>query len=113
MMPTAALLVGCRSLRREILMVPMLPPVPFGVCGPSRDAKYEAAGMSSANMQQLDIIASSMTEIGTAPCSASAPCYKVAMQLNNLSLAGAATPDTDTDLVWSTQWFVPSTSDTH
>jgi hypothetical protein len=33
------------------------------------------------------------------------------MQLNNLSLAGPATPDTNTDLVWLTQWFVPSFSD--
>ncbi len=86
---------------------------PFnGVADPSGDGKYEAAGMSSANMPQLDIIGSSVAKVTTDPCSA-APCYKVVMQLNNLSLAGAATPDTDIDLVWLTQWFVPSTSDAH
>jgi len=85
---------------------------PFnGVFDPSGDAKFEAGGMSSANMPQLDIIASSITEVGTAPCSSAAPCYKVVMQLNNLSLAGALAPDTDTDLVWLTQWFVPSLTD--
>jgi hypothetical protein len=82
-----------------------------GVSDPSGDAKYEAGGLSSANMPQLDIIASNVSLVTTAPCSAGAPCYKVVMQLNNLSLAGALTPDTDTDLVWLTQWFVPSTSD--
>jgi hypothetical protein len=33
------------------------------------------------------------------------------MQLNNLSLAPTTVQDPDTDLVWHTQWFVPSTSD--
>jgi len=33
------------------------------------------------------------------------------MQLNNLSLSPTVAQDPDTDLVWSTQWFVPSTSD--
>jgi hypothetical protein len=82
-----------------------------GVSDPSGDAKYEAGGMSSLNMPQLDILSSSVSLVGTPPCSAAAPCYQVTMQLNNLSLAGALTPDTDTDLVWLTQWFVPSTSD--
>ncbi len=87
---------------------------PFnGVTDPSGDAKYEAAGMSSVNMPQLDIIASNVSLVtsASAPCSDAAGCYKVVMQLNNLSLAGPATPDTDTDLVWLTQWFVPSLTD--
>jgi hypothetical protein len=85
---------------------------PFnGVFDPSGDGKYEAGGLSSANMPQLDILASSVSIATTAPCSVGAPCYLVKMQLNNLSLDGAAAPDTDTDLVWHTQWFVPSTSD--
>jgi hypothetical protein len=33
------------------------------------------------------------------------------MQLNNLSLAPTIAQDPDTDLVWSTMWFVPSTTD--
>jgi len=85
---------------------------PFnGVLDQAGDGKYEAAGLSSPNMPQLDIIGSSVTKVTTNPCSVAAPCYKVVMQLNNLSLAGAMAPDTDTDLVWLTQWLVPSTSD--
>jgi hypothetical protein len=85
---------------------------PFnGVSDPSGDANYEAGGQSSASMPQLDIVASNVSLVTTAPCSTDAPCYKVVMQLNNLSLAAPATPDTDTDLVWLTQWFVPSLSD--
>src|SRR5438309_4449142 len=59
-------------------------------------------------MPQLDILASS---VKAAPCSDAAPCYKVFMQLNNLSLAPTIAQDPDIDLVWQTQWFVPSTSD--
>jgi hypothetical protein len=85
---------------------------PFnGVTDPSGDGKYEAAGLTSANMPQLDIIASNVALVTSAPCSVASSCYKVVMQLKNLSLARPATPDTDTDLVWLTQWFVPSLSD--
>jgi hypothetical protein len=62
-------------------------------------------------MPQLDILASNVTKVTTTPCSVAAPCYKVFMQLNNLSLAPTPTQDPDVDLVWQTQWFVPSTSD--
>ena len=85
---------------------------PFnGVSDPSGDGKYEVNGISSANMPQLDITCSSVTKITTAPCSVGAPCYQVVMQLNNLSLAPTLTQDPDTDLVWLTQWLVPSTTD--
>ncbi len=85
---------------------------PFnGVFDPAGDGKYEVLGISSANMPQLDILASSVSKVTTAPCSAIAPCYKVFMQVNNLSLAPTTALDPDIDLVWSTQWFVPSTSD--
>jgi hypothetical protein len=84
---------------------------PFnGVSDPSGDGKYEVNGSSSASMPQLDILSSSITKVTAAPCSAADPCYRLAMQLNNLSLAPAA-QDPDPDLVWHTQWFVPSTSD--
>ena len=33
------------------------------------------------------------------------------MQLNDLSLAPTPDQDPDVDLVWSTQWFVPSSTD--
>jgi hypothetical protein len=85
---------------------------PFnGVLDPAGDGKYEVSGISSANMPQLDILSSSVTEVTSAPCSVAAPCYKVFMQLNNLSLAPTTAQDPDPDLVWQTQWFVPSTTD--
>jgi hypothetical protein len=85
---------------------------PFnGVLDQSGDGKYEVSGISSANMPQLDILSSNIAEVTSAPCSILAPCYKVFMQLNNLSLAPTTAQDPDIDLVWQTQWFVPSTSD--
>lgn len=75
------------------------------------DGKFEANGMSSANIPQLDILQSSTTKVTTTPCSPAAPCYKIVMQLNNLSLAPSVAQDPDTTLVWLTQWFVPSTTD--
>jgi len=84
---------------------------PFnGVLDPTGDGKYEVAGISSANMPQLDILASSVSEVTTVPCSVAAPCYKFVTQINDLSLAPTTTQDPDIDLVWSTQWFVPSTT---
>ena len=62
-------------------------------------------------MPQLDILDSSITKVTTAPCSGAEPCYKVMMQLNDLSLAPTTAQDPDIDLVWSTQWLVPSTTD--
>src|SRR5437016_12073591 len=62
-------------------------------------------------MPQLDILSSSVTLVNSAPCSLAAPCYKIVMQMNNLSLAPTTAQDPDTDLVWLTQWFVPSKSD--
>jgi hypothetical protein len=85
---------------------------PFnGVLDSTGDGKYEASGVSSANMPQLDILNSNITKVTTAPCSVAAPCYRVFMQLNDLSLAPTTAQDPDVDLVWNTQWFVPSTSD--
>ena len=81
------------------------------VTDPAGDGKYEANGTSSANMPQLDILSSSVTLVNGAPCSLAAPCYKIVMQLNDLSLAPTIAQDPDTDLVWLTQWFVPSTAD--
>jgi hypothetical protein len=85
---------------------------PFnGVLDPMGDGKYEVSGISSANMPQLDILSSNVTKVTSSPCSVAAPCYKVFMQLNNLSLAPTTAQDPDPDLVWQTQWFVPSTTD--
>ena len=85
---------------------------PFnGVSDPEGDGKYEVAGISSASMPQLDILSSTIAKETGAPCSATEPCYKIAMQLKDLSLAPTTAQDPDPDLVWLTQWFVPSTSD--
>jgi hypothetical protein len=86
---------------------------PFnGVSDPSGDAKYQVLGTSNeANMPQLDILASGVALTTSAPCFAAAPCYQVTMRLNNLSLAPTLAQDPNPDLVWLTQWFVPSTSD--
>jgi hypothetical protein len=85
---------------------------PFNaVSDPSGDGKYEVNGVSSASMPQLDITNSSVRLLTTAPCSAAAPCYQVVMKLKNLSLSPTITQDPDLDLVWLTQWFVPSTTD--
>ncbi len=87
--------------------------VPFNAMSdPNDDGKYEVNGTSSANMPQLDILNSSVTKVTTPPCSAVAPCYKVVMQLSDLtSLAPTPAQDPDIDLVWLTQWFVPSSTD--
>jgi hypothetical protein len=85
---------------------------PFNtVSDPPGDGRYETNGVVSDNMPQLDIIGSSMRQITSPPCSVGSPCYEVTMQINNLSLAPTIAQDPDTDLVWLTQWFVPSTSD--
>jgi len=81
------------------------------VSDPTGDGKYEVNGLSSANMPQLDITQSNVRQLTSAPCSNAAPCYQVVMKLNNLSLAPTTTQDPDLDLVWLTQWFVPSTTD--
>ncbi|MBV9010117.1 MAG: hypothetical protein JO354_13285 [Verrucomicrobia bacterium] len=87
---------------------------PFNsVTDPSGDALYQQSGVTSANMPQLDITESNVSIATSSPCSTAAPCYRVEMRLNNLSLAPTTTSDPDTDLVWSTQWLVPSSSDTH
>ena len=78
---------------------------------PTGDGKYQQSGISSANMPQLDITGSNITIATTAPCSVVAPCYRVEMRINNLSLAPSITQDPDIDLVWSTQWLVQSSSD--
>jgi hypothetical protein len=85
---------------------------PFNaVSDPSGDGQYEVNGLSNANMPQLDITNSRVSLVTAAPCSTAAPCYQVVMKLKNLSFAPTITQDPDLDLVWLTQWFVPSTTD--
>ncbi|HKP93568.1 MAG TPA: hypothetical protein VJS88_06700, partial [Chthoniobacterales bacterium] len=90
--------------------VPGLSPL-NAVSDPAGDGKYEVNGISSASMPQLDILSSTVSKVTAAPCSTAEPCYKITMELNDLSLAPTTAQDPDPDLVWLTQWFVPSTSD--
>ena len=81
---------------------------------PDGDGRYEASGSVSSNIANLDILASSMTSIPTGPTCPSPPpgfpsgCYHVTMTMKNLSLTLPPAPDSDTDLVWLTQWLVPA-----
>jgi hypothetical protein len=84
--------------------------VQFGsVSDPPGDATYDALGVSSASMPNLDIVSSKMSYPKVSTCHpAGTPCVRVAMTLANLSTAAPAPPDTDRDLVWLTQWLVPA-----
>lgn len=86
---------------------------PFNsVSDPAGDGRYESNGTVSDNIPQLDIVGSSIREFTNAPCSADKPCYEVTMQVSDLTnIAPNTQQDPDTDLVWLTQWLVPSTSD--
>ena len=79
------------------------------VTDPGGDATYDAVGQSSASMPNLDILASSLSEPPASSCHpASAACVRVTTKVANLSTAAPAAPDTDTDLVWLTQWLSPA-----
>lgn len=80
-----------------------------GVSDPSGDATYDAAGVTSASMPNLDIVSSSIAKPKASDCHAGGQaCYRVTMTLSNLSLAAPAAPDTDSVLIWQTQWLVPA-----
>jgi hypothetical protein len=79
---------------------------------PAGDGLYEAGGVSSANMPQLDIVRSRLVAPAPADCHpAGTPCLRARLTLNDLSLTPPAPPDTDTDAVWLTQWLVPAAAD--
>jgi hypothetical protein len=86
------------------------PAAPVGsTTDPAGDATYDALGSVSASMPNLDILSSSVAWPGAAACHpAGTPCVRVTMKLANLSLAAPVAPDADTDVVWLTQWLVPS-----
>ncbi|MDQ6860943.1 MAG: dockerin type I domain-containing protein [Verrucomicrobiota bacterium] len=92
------------------LSIPGLTPF-NAVSDPPGDGKFEQNGVSSANIPQLDVVQSNITKVTTAPCSPAAPCYRVEMRLNNLTLPPTTAQDPDTTLIWNTQWLVPSTTD--
>jgi hypothetical protein len=90
--------------------IPGLTPFNFAT-DPLGDGKWEAGGVISQNMPQLDILRSNVAKVTTSPCSTLAPCYRFRMEISNLSLAPTTAQDPDPDLVWLTQWFVPSPAD--
>jgi hypothetical protein len=76
------------------------------VTDPAGDATFDADGNTSANQPNLDILASSVSMPDPQH-------YRITMKVADLtSLAPApATGNTDTDLVWLTQWLAPSSTD--
>ena len=75
----------------------------------AKDATYDAAGQTSANMPNLDILSSKVSWPSTSSCHpAGTPCLRVQTKISNLSTAAPVSPDTDTDIVWLTQWMVPA-----
>jgi hypothetical protein len=71
-----------------------------------------------ANIPNLDITGSSVAKVpagasatSACPSTAASGCYRIEMNINNMSLNAPPFPDTDRDLVWLTQWLVPSTTD--
>jgi hypothetical protein len=79
------------------------------VSDPPGDGTYDAGGLSSPNMPNLDIVGSTLTAPPTTSCHpAGQACYRITMTLNNLSLAAPAAPDSDSVLIWQTQWLLPA-----
>lgn len=73
------------------------------------DGVLEAAGVTSPNSPNLDILTSLFSRPTPSACHpAGTPCYRIKLIVSNLSLAPPAAPNTDTDLVWLTQWLVPA-----
>jgi hypothetical protein len=74
---------------------------------PAGDGKRETDGISGPNNPSLDILQSSMSKPDPANCHpAGAPCYRVKMTVNNLTIPTVPAPDAFA--VWLTQWLVPA-----
>jgi hypothetical protein len=75
------------------------------------DATYDALGSSTASMPNLDILSSGITRPPLSSCHpAGTACLRVTMTVANMSTTAPPAPDTDTDLVWQTQWLVPASA---
>lgn len=75
-----------------------------GVTAVACNATLDAAGTSSANFPNLDLISASMSQPDPLH-------YEVRMQVANLTDLSPSAADGGPDLVWLTQWHVPSTTD--
>jgi hypothetical protein len=85
-----------------------------GVTDPSGDARYEAGSVVSASAPHLDITGSSISRPPASQCHPTGTaCYRVSMSISNLDVAGGspAAEDSDTNLVWLTQWLTQSATD--
>lgn len=81
------------------------PAAPVGsVTDPSGDATFDNLGTRSPNLPNLDILGSQMT----APDSSH---YRITMKVANLTSLAPSNLAGGPDLVWLTQWHVPSTTD--
>ncbi|MDQ2742365.1 MAG: hypothetical protein M3Z66_08725, partial [Chloroflexota bacterium] len=76
------------------------------VTDPAGDATFDSAGVSSSNLPNLDILGSSISM-------PDATHYKITMKLADLTSLTPSPQAGGTDLVWLTQWHVPSGSDPH
>jgi hypothetical protein len=75
------------------------------------DATYDAAGVSSPSMPNLDITSSQVSWPGASGCHPTgAACLRVTMKVANLSTAAPLSPDADPVIVWLTQWLVPASA---
>lgn len=74
------------------------------VTDPSGDATFDNVGTSSTNQSNLDILGSSMSMPDTSH-------YRITMKVADLTRLAPAVPAEGTDLVWLTQWLVPSQTD--
>jgi hypothetical protein len=81
----------------------------------SADATFDANGVVSATIPNLDITGSSLSQPTPASCAGGIACYRVVMSINSLAslLPPTTTADTDTVIAWLTTWMEPSSSDTH
>jgi hypothetical protein len=79
------------------------------VTDPAGDGLRELDSMASANIPNLDILTSTFSKPTPAACHpVGVPCYRVQMQLSNLTLAAPAAVAPDVNVVWLTQWLTPS-----
>ncbi|MHB8508979.1 MAG: hypothetical protein ACYDGR_10090 [Candidatus Dormibacteria bacterium] len=67
-------------------------------------ATFDSAGVVGANNPNLDILASTVTQSDPGH-------YRMSMELADLTSLAPPNTGAGTDLVWSTQWHVPSTTD--
>ena len=74
------------------------------VTDPGGDASYSSAGQTSANLPNLDILGSSVSQPDSTH-------YLITMKVSDLTSLTPSPSAGGPDLVWLTQWHVPSSTD--